>query len=290
MTVSEKPKRALTALHTAALLFGLAGLFGKIIHASPLVIAAGRTFFAAIALALVLIGTNRQGIRTFRAKDLWLFILPGILLALHWWTFFHGIQISTVAAGLLGFASFPMFITLFEPYLFKEPFRLFDLAVAMLIMAGLVVVAWPDDLNNARCAGVLWGIVSGGLFAALSMFNRRIVRRFNAITIACFQNTAACLVMLPVAFFLESWRLSLSDLLLLVILGVVCTALAHTLFIFSLTVVRAQLAGIVTALEPVYGICFAFLLLGEKPSIVVLLGGALIIGTTCAAILGAWRL
>jgi drug/metabolite transporter (DMT)-like permease len=70
---------------------------------------------------------------------------------------------------------------------------------------------------------------------------------------------------------------------LLIILGVFCTALAHALFINSLKSIRAQLAGVIAALEPVYGILFAFVLLGEKPSWTMLSGGALILASTTAA-------
>jgi drug/metabolite transporter (DMT)-like permease len=66
--------------------------------------------------------------------------------------------------------------------------------------------------------------------------------------------------------------------LLLVILGVVFTALAQWLFVASLRRIRAQTASVVTCLEPVYGILFAVLLLGEKPSARTLLGGLLIFG------------
>jgi len=65
----------------------------------------------------------------------------------------------------------------------------------------------------------------------------------------------------------------------LVILGVFCTALAHVLFIRSLVQVKAQLASIIASLEPVYGIIFAFVLLGEVPALRTILGGVIILGT-----------
>jgi len=66
----------------------------------------------------------------------------------------------------------------------------------------------------------------------------------------------------------------------LLILGVLCTAVAHTLFIESLAVLRTQTASVISALEPVYGIVLAALLLGEVPNLRTLLGGGLVIGTT----------
>ena len=58
---------------------------------------------------------------------------------------------------------------------------------------------------------------------------------------------------------------------------IVCTAVAHAAFIRSLAGVRAHVAGVVTALEPVYGIVFAAVLLGEIPSPRTIGGGLIIL-------------
>ncbi len=100
---------------------------------------------------------------------------------------------------------------------------------------------------------------------------------------AWFQNTTACLLLSPFVWFTTVRTVTWPQILLLLVLGLFCTALAHGLFIHSLKVVRAQLAGVMTALEPVYGIVFAFLLLGEVPAGPTLAGGALIVGTTTIA-------
>jgi drug/metabolite transporter (DMT)-like permease len=72
---------------------------------------------------------------------------------------------------------------------------------------------------------------------------------------------------------------------MLAILGVLCTALAHALFIRGLARVRAQLASVIAGLEPVYGIVFAYFLLNETPSVHTLTGGAVIVVATLVAML-----
>lgn len=271
------------SLHAAVLLFGLAGLFGKLLPLSPLLIVTGRTFFAAMALGLLMAAGRRRLVPPDK-REAGLLALPGVVLALHWWTFFHAIQVSTVAVGLLGFAAFPMFATFLEPVAFKEPLRCFDLLTALAVSAGLVAVAWPLDLQSGRTAGALWGMFSGFLFAVLSLLNRKFVSRHGSVRTAWFQNTAACLLLLPFAWSTMAGLPTWHQILLLLVLGLFCTALAHGLFIHSLTVVRAQLASVMAALEPVYGIIFAFLLLGEVPAGPTLAGGALIVGTTLVAV------
>ena len=73
------------------------------------------------------------------------------------------------------------------------------------------------------------------------------------------------------------------DFLYLAFLGIFCTAVAHVLFIKSLVHIKTQLASVTACLEPVYGIFFAFVLLGETPSFRTILGGAIILGTITVA-------
>jgi len=83
--------------------------------------------------------------------------------------------------------------------------------------------------------------------------------------------------------FFEDLSLKPTDFLLLAALGIFCTALAHVLFIKSLVHIKTQLASITACLEPVYGIIFAFVLLGEIPALRTILGGCIILGTIATA-------
>ena len=273
--------RGLLAVHLAVLLFGMAGLFGKLILLTPLMIVLGRTFFASLSLGLVLYYL-RQPIRVRSRSDFWVFFFLGSILAIHWTTFFHAIQISTVAVGLLTFSTFPMFVTFMEPCFFGERLRLFDILTALLVFCGLVLVIPAFDFGNRMTQGALWGTVSGFTFAVLSIMNRKVVRAYAPPVIAFYQNAFASLLLLPF-FSLGSSSLNLQGLLYLVFLGVFCTAVAHALFIRGLKDIHAQAASVVAGLEPVYGILFALVLLGEVPNLRMVIGGIIILGTTILA-------
>jgi len=85
-------------------------------------------------------------------------------------------------------------------------------------------------------------------------------------------------VLLPLLLFSRPVMTGL-DWGLVVLLGVVFTGVAHSMFIGGMRVVRAQTAGMIASLESVYGIIFAALILGEIPSLRELLGGVIILGT-----------
>jgi len=241
----------------------------------------GRTLFGSAALGIFILLTG-SSVKTGSIKNCLLFFIQGAILALHWVTFFHSIQISTVAVGLLTFSTFPVFVTFMEPVFFNEKLHLREVIMAIIVFLGLALVIPSFDLGNNITKGAFWGIISGFTFAVLALINRQKVKTFSPVTVAFYQNGFAMLCLLPFSVIYCSPP-SGTQLILLVILGVLCTACAHTLFIKSLLSIKAQTASIISALEPVYGIIFAIILLDEIPSARMILGGTIILIATTAS-------
>lgn len=270
-------------IHCAVFLFGLAGLFGKFIAAGPLVIVFGRTFFGAVALGMYARAVSGTRLSGFSPQMLGLFILQGILLAVHWVLFFWSIQVSSVAVGLVTFSSFPLFVTFMEPVVFKEALNRRDIYTAAAVFIGICLVVPDIDLSNQTTFGALLGILSGLTFAVLALVNRKNARVSDPVAVAFFQNTFAALCLVLPIVLLHPPAPPSGDLPALIFLGVVCTALSHTLFISSLKQIRAQTASVITGLEPVYGIVLAFFILHEIPAFNTFAGGVIIISATVAA-------
>ena len=220
----------------------LTGLFGKFISHSPLLIVQGRTVFAFGALLLVLIILRKKIIfSNFRE---WLrLVLCGIILGLHWIAFFKSIQVSTVAIGLLTFASYPLFTTFLEPIFFQEKLIKRNVSAVFVVIFGLALMATSSPENSdgvisgSVIQGVLWGLGGGLGFALLTLMNRGHVRHHSPLLLTCWQNGFAALVLLPWSFY-ESWELTSADWTLLLILGVVCTVGGHVLLINGLKNLR----------------------------------------------------
>lgn len=275
---------SLVSIHLAVVLFGFAGLFGKFLTCSALMIVFGRTLFAALALLpLALVSrASRAPIRLTR-KRMGIYMLQGVLLAVHWCAFFLSIQISSVALGLLTFSTFPLFVTLLEPLLFKQRVQRQDIITALIVFAGLVLVLPPFDFTQRPFQGAVWGIFSGLTFALLVIFNKRNLVLEPPVRLAFFQNLFASAAILPFFALIPQPLPAPGQILLLAILGVVFTALAHTLFISSLTNLRAATVSIITCLEPLYGIILAIILLGELPTPRMIAGGTIILSATIFA-------
>ncbi|MDR0277877.1 MAG: DMT family transporter [Paucimonas sp.] len=268
-------RTALGALHIGALFFGLTGVFGKLASASPAIIVFGRAAFAVLALGLFarLAGPSWKALQ---ARDWRRLGLGGVLLAGHWVSFFIAVKVGGVAIATLGFASFPAFTVILEGVLFRERIRGNEMMLVALVSLGLVLVTPDFDLASEATGGLLWALLSGLLFALLSLTNRAGSGRIPAVQAALCQNLVVALCLLPIAAPALP-AVPAIDWLWIGLLGVFCTGVAHSLFVAALGVIKARTAAVVFALEPVYGIVMAWLLFAETPTPRMLAGGVLII-------------
>ena len=278
----EQPKqlRGLVTANVAVLLFGLAGVLGKLSLLPAPIIVFGRSFFAGLVL-LAVCWFRHVSLRPKQSRDGYLLIGQGVLLALHWTAFFQAINVSNVAIGLLSFSSFPLFTAMLEPLLLHQRPSRIQIVAALLILPGIYLLVPSFTLQNQTTLGVMWGVLSGASFALLSVTNRWLGQTYSSLMISLYQDGIAAIVLLPIFFFTSTGSLwTPHALLILFVLGVVCTALAHTLFIASMRDITAQTASLLASLEPVWGIIFGILLLGTIPTARTLLGGAIIIFAT----------
>jgi drug/metabolite transporter (DMT)-like permease len=269
-------RTALTSAHVTALLFGLTGIFGALIHADASVITLGRAGFAMLALGLFALVQRLPLFRGLDRYKLGILLLSGALLAAHWVTFFIAIKVGGVAVATLGFASFPAFIAVLDILIFRERLHLSESILLVLVTAGLVLVTPSFGLGDSGTIGLLWGLGSGLSFALLAMTNRRAAKGINATQVAFWQNLTVVLLVLPFAYqSLDG--LGEYDWLNLALLGIFCTGLSQYLFVKSLEGLNARSAGMIISLEPVYAIACAWWLFKEEPSYRMLAGASLIV-------------
>jgi drug/metabolite transporter (DMT)-like permease len=264
-------------------LFGATGVLGELITADPVFITWGRAAFAVLSLALF----GRLFLTEPRSSVLghgrWVaLLLSGAVLAVHWVTFFISVKVGGIAIATLGFASFPAFITLIEWGLLREAVTRAEWLRLWLVSLGLLLITPSFELSNLGTEGLLWGLLSGASFGVLAVLNRRYLVSVNAFAVAGLQNAVVFLVMSPWVVGSLS-QISLVNWLWVAALGILCTGLAHLLFVLSLRHLPARSAGLVVALEPIYAIAFAWWFFSQEPSPRTLLGAALIILTILSA-------
>lgn len=173
-------------------------------------------------------------------------------------------------------------MTFLEPLIFRQRLRCRNVILAVIILIGVLITVPEFSFENHMFRGILVGMISALAYAVLTIMNKRFAEKYSSTLTAFYEQATAAVVLLP---FVVSAKIqpSFHDLTLLALLGVITTALAHSLFIDSLKTIPAQLAGICSSMETVYGILFAMLLLGEIPSVREIAGAAVIVGAVIIA-------
>jgi len=282
----NKEKKSLLYIHLAVFFFGFPGVIGKLLPFSPLQLTWLRVLVASMSLFFIIKWQKEIFFRP-DSSDLWLLLASGFLLSFHWTAFFQAVKVSTVAVGLFSYSTFPVFTVFIEPILLRLKFNKNNLIFALICIFGIFLMVPEFKLTNRIFLGISWGLLSGLSFSFLAIINRKLSQRHSSLVLAFYQDTIAMFLLLPLIFWQKSsFAFNTKNITLLLFLGMVCTAGAHSLFIRGLRFIEAQTSSLISTLEPVYGIILGYFIVRETPDLRTIIGGLIIMSSVVAVSLG----
>lgn len=280
----KNSRQGLLQLYCATLILAGTTLFSKLIPLSAIDITFWRSLIAAVTLLLGLRLLGRP-VKLQRLRDLQRMLFCGALMGVHWITFFHAMQLAGVASGIIALFTYPIITVFLEPIFENKKPELIDIALAGLVLLGIIILVPEIELTNTSTQGICWGVFSAFLFALRNVCQHHLLNQYAGDTSIFYQALVAAAVALPLVMFnaqtnsfdIPAWPASQLPLLLL--LGVLFTALPHALFANSLRYLAAKTVAMLACLQPVYGVVLAWWILGEKPAANVILGGTIVVAT-----------
>lgn len=276
--MNQNQKKDILYLHIGVMLFSFSGIIAQYVEVPSILAAMGRVLCSS-TLLFTIAKIKKNSLRLDSKRDYITIIATGIVMAIHWATFFHSIQTSSVAIGAITFTTFPLFITFIEPLVFHERLKFKSIIRAVFVLLGVIITVPEFSLNNQMTIGILWGMVSSFTYAVGTLANRYFSSKYSSRIVCIYEQGTAAIVLLPSLFLVPAvWRIQ--DVIGIIIVGCICTAFAYSFYITAQRRVRAQTAGIIAGMETVYGIFFAFILLHEIPTARELIGGAVILGVS----------
>ncbi len=251
-------------LHITVLIFGLTGVLGKLISIDSYLLVWYRTMIAVIALLGYFVFTKFS--LKISKKELLKTLGVGVIIAIHWVTFFEAIKQSNVSVALVCFSSSTLFTSIIEPLYFKRKIKVYELIFGVVIILGLYFIF---SFEFKYLIGMTLSIVSAALASWFTVLNGILIKETKAKTISFYELLGAFVVVGIYLFFsiegdFSQLVISMSDFKWLLILGTVCTAFA---FIMSVEVMKKISPYTVTMsvnLEPIYSIVLAILIWPES--------------------------
>ncbi|MDF1557118.1 MAG: DMT family transporter [ANME-2 cluster archaeon] len=265
---------------TAAILFGLIGVFVKLTAQMPLgSIIFYRLLFGLTAIALFFGCCGRLNELRLRDKRLHVLLL-GIFQAGTMLSYFISVKYTSVSIAVLLLYTAPVYVTLLSPLILKEYITRSSLLALGISITGVIMVIGPgalfQDVDTIYAMGLAAGLVSGLCYASMIMTSRYLRDSYTGTAQAAWALFITMVLFLPYSIAVPG-KVLLDNLYLLILFGLLPTAAALILYLSALKHVRAQHASIIALLEPVSAVVFAFIILSEPITSATIMGGGLIL-------------
>ena len=212
------------------------------------------------------------------SKDKLHVFLTGLLMGLHWITYFYALQLSNVAIGMLSLFTYPILTAFLEPLLLKTKFQRIHLLLGLLVLIGILFLVPDFDLKNDHTLAVGMGMLSALFYALRNLLLKTKVAVYHGSMLMCYQVGIVAVLLIPTLFFFDLSPI-LSQWPALATLAILTTAIGHTLFLRSFKNFSISTASIISSVQPVYGILIGALFLKEIPTLYTLVGGLLILSS-----------
>lgn len=259
MLYSQRSK-ALALLHFVVLLFGFTGILGKLISVSSLDLVFYRMGIAVVALFLFCWFTKRLHL----SRKHFVYLLGiGVIVALHWVTFFESIKLTNVSMALACLSSASFFTAVLEPIFLKKKLNPIDLLLGVFVIVG---VALMFQVKAGNVLGIVTAIVSAILAALFTVLNAKVLHFAPPSTVSMVEMLGGfvSVSIILLAFNGEFPALPNStDIVWLIVLGVLCTAFAFVASVRVMKYLSPFTVALSVNLEPIYAIVLAFILFNE---------------------------
>jgi len=269
--------RHILLINLAMLCISTSGALGRYIQLSPPLAIWYRAGLALLFLGLFCLWKKYPFRFDVKKHGVTIF-LTGLLMAIHWVTYFYALKWSNVAIGMLSLFTYPIITTLLEPLFFNTKFQKLHLLLGAMILLGIYFIAPSFSLDNTMTQGLLIGLFSALSYAIRNLILKSKIDSFNGSMLMFYQMVVVSMVLCPVLYFYKGENVA-SQLPYLLFLGLVTTAVGHSLFLNSFKHFTVSTASIMSSVQPIFGILIAMLFLQEIPEWRSVIGGALILLT-----------
>jgi len=279
--LSDKLKNYLH-LHLLVFIAGFTAILGKEISITAIPLVWFRMSMAAVLMFLFI--RLRHIKLKIDAKSITRLSIAGVIIALHWITFFAAIDAANVSIALAMFSTGAFFASIIEPIFYKRKIIGYEMLFGLIVITGVYIITQGEI---KYITGILLGISSAFFSSLFAVLNGVFLKQHSATVISFYEFVSGVLFISLFIIFFEGgfsavfFKLSTKDFWYLFILASVCTAYAFIASVYVMKLISPYTVVLTYNLEPIYGILIALMLYpeSEKMSAAFYYGAAIIIGT-----------
>ncbi|AKC61471.1 MULTISPECIES: DMT family transporter [Clostridium] len=265
------------------LIVGSIGLFVRSIPFSSAQIALVRGILGcAFVFVFSLMSGHKISGKNIKA-NLWILIASGIALSVNWILLFQAYKYTTISNATICYYFAPVLVMILSPLILKEPLSVLKVLCIVAALVGLACITGVSQKAGANdFVGILYGLGSAVLYATVIFLNK-CLKDIKGIESSIVQLGVSAISLLAYVLMSEGFKLdeiTVTPIVLLFIVGVIHTGVVYLLYFSSMRELSAQSVAALSYIDPVVAILLASIFLHEKMTIVQIIGGILILGTT----------
>lgn len=272
-------------LITSMVIFGTIGIFVRYISMPSSIIALVRGFIGVVFLLLLTLISKRKISAVAVKNNIVLLLLSGAAIGINWILLFEAYNYTTVATATLCYYFAPIFVMIMSPIVLKQKLGLKKVVCVFTALLGMTLVSGVTETGLSGVSdfkGILFGIGAAVFYASVILMNQGI-KNISAYDKTIFQLLFASVVLLPYTLLTENFSElspSSSSVIMLVLVGVIHTGLAYTLYFGSMKDLTAQSVALMSYIDPICAIILSAFVLKERMSLLCVIGAVLVLGST----------
>ncbi|MGH2667416.1 DMT family transporter [Flavobacterium sp.] len=277
----DKALNSYLHLHFIVFIWGFTAVLGKLISLQALDLVWFRMLFA-IFFMVAYVVYSKESLKIPK-KVFFGFMIAGIIIAVHWLTFYQAIKVSNISITLACMSTGAFFASILEPIFYKRKIIWYELFFGIIVILGLLIIF---NVEAKYKAGIILAVISAFLSALFAVVNGKYAKEYNPNIISFYELGGGLFVLTLYLVFAEKLThefltISMSDFLWLLVLSSVCTAYAFSASVKVMKYLSPYTVMLTINLEPIYGIILALIVFSEKEKMsMAFYVGALIILST----------
>jgi drug/metabolite transporter (DMT)-like permease len=268
-------------LHLIVFIWGFTAILGKLISLQALDLVWFRMLLAVVFMLFYILLTKQSF--KIPLRIFWGFMLSGIIIAAHWYTFYEAIKVSNISVTLACLSTGAFFASLLEPIFYKRKIIWYELLLGIVVIGALALIF---KVETQYKLGILLGIISAFLSSLFSMINGKYAKIYNANIICAYELFGGVFflglyLLFTNKFTPDFFTISTNDFMWLLILSSICTAYAFSASVKVMKFLSPYTVMLTINLEPIYGIVLAVLIFekSEHMNPLFYLGAFIILAT-----------
>ena len=267
-------------------IFGSIGIFVRNINLPSIEIAFLRAMIGSLFLLCAgLIMKQKISVKLIK-ENILILTLSGVAIGFNWVLLFQAYKYTTISNSTLSYYFAPIFVLMLAPIILKEKLTIIKILCVIVAMSGLFLIVSTGSTNITgsynHIIGIMYGLSAAVLYASIILMNK-FIKNLSGFESTLIQLSIAALVLLPIIIYrgnIHVSKISSIAWIFILIVGILHTGIAYLMYFSSIKQLKGQSIAILSYIDPISAVILASIFLGESITLVKIIGGLLILGST----------